>query len=361
MIVLRVIFFLFGLATLTAARGDHNTHLCYSCNGISDPSSCNVVENCKRGEHCGARVSVVHGIQTFDLGCFEGKICHDHIVVAPAIGKRQHDIPCFECCDTGHCNRGLCSAYAPTQTPDIVTGSNQHQLGTCVDHTEDGFSCDLFDKLTMCTETDPTKYSYTVAHSKCPQYCGLCDIHGNHVKPIGQTVAPTDQVTVTGSSQLGPCVDQTGYTCDLFDKRTICSETDPTKYSYTVAHSKCPQFCGFCDSNGNYITSSPTVAPTDTVIVASTQIITPIVTSGAVVVDPVTATTSTTAPVDLVTPTDAECFDDEKNGLVCANFDQFNFCTDTTNFAHAIALTQCRKHCGLCTGVAPAVDGTVIA
>lgn len=74
-----------------------------------------------------------------------------------------------------------------------------------------------------------------------------------------------------------------------------------------------------------------------------------------------TTTTTTMAPTTTTTmapPTTtlAACRDHEEDGFSCSDYDQYNFCTDTTGIAHEIAVNKCSKHCGFCGGVDVTVE-----
>ncbi|XP_045191499.1 uncharacterized protein LOC123548368 [Mercenaria mercenaria] len=57
-----------------------------------------------------------------------------------------------------------------------------------------------------------------------------------------------------------------------------------------------------------------------------------------------------TTPVPVTTTVAANgCRDYESDSFSCADYDQYNFCTDTTSIAHAIAHDKCAKHCGFCS------------
>ena len=43
-----------------------------------------------------------------------------------------------------------------------------------------------------------------------------------------------------------------------------------------------------------------------------------------------------------------ECVDHNGPDFRCADFDKYNFCTDTSSFASAMAHERCRRHCNLC-------------
>jgi len=249
----------FGTVEVLSVRGDHLSIMCYSCHHVDDPSHCTTVERCWAGGHCGVDATTVDGILEFQLGCFEAKACDNPVELIGKRARGHHDQHvCRKCCDGATCNKYLCSGAAvnhivnttprPTPVPTIgqVTGqvTNQVQVtsqpGPCVDHDTDGFACNIFDKH-ICTETDPTRYAYILAHSKCPQYCGFCtDQVASSVYP--SVAASTDAVTVLSTALV--CQDDPDYDCASFDLFHFCK--DNTSFAWPVAVEKCPRHCGFC-------------------------------------------------------------------------------------------------------------------
>lgn len=44
-----------------------------------------------------------------------------------------------------------------------------------------------------------------------------------------------------------------------------------------------------------------------------------------------------------------DCRDYESSTFQCAELEKYNFCTDTSSVAYAIAHEKCAKHCGFCS------------
>ncbi|KAH3746742.1 uncharacterized protein LOC127846916 isoform X2 [Dreissena polymorpha] len=92
-----------------------NGKLCFKCDNLVDPHSCDTVRQCNSEEECflGLQPSHINGEMHYSMDCRRHLVCQ-------ALLHLQSNINCLKCCSESFCNYGACDAH-PTTTVTTTT------------------------------------------------------------------------------------------------------------------------------------------------------------------------------------------------------------------------------------------------
>ncbi|XP_060073453.1 uncharacterized protein LOC132553241 [Ylistrum balloti] len=83
---------------------------CYTCSDVTKFTDCTVISTCAAGQQCYTTRATLGGNTHYSMGCEDNQIC-------PLYTSGSQSPFCKQCCDSDHCNIGLCGLHV---LPELV-------------------------------------------------------------------------------------------------------------------------------------------------------------------------------------------------------------------------------------------------